>query len=53
MERLIEKQNKINAKENIKVHSKIQKLLQEKKKDNLSFNAKETDYGLGHIYGSW
>jgi hypothetical protein len=54
MERLIEKQNKINAKENIKVYMKMQKQLQEeKKKDNLSFDIKETDYGLGHIYGSW
>jgi|tagenome__1003787_1003787.scaffolds.fasta_scaffold12010157_1 hypothetical protein len=53
MEGSIEKQNKINAKENIKVYMKMQKQLQEKKKDNLSFDIKETDYGLGHMYGSW
>ena len=54
MKRLTKNQCETNTKENINTYFKMQKLLQEeKKKDNLSSDIKETDYGLGHIYGSW
>ena len=54
MKRLTKNQNKEITKENIHTYFKSQTLLQEeKKKGDLSFDVKETDYDLGHIYGSW
>jgi hypothetical protein len=53
MEKLTKSLEKINTKQKVNTNTNIQKLLQEKKKTNVSFEENDIDYGLGHIYGSW
>jgi hypothetical protein len=54
MKKSIKTPNRINAKEKAIVNFiSSQKLLQEKDKDILACESKDTDYNLGHMYGSW
>lgn len=53
MKKSIKTLNRVNAKEKAIVKFSSQKLLQEKDKDILGCESKDTDYNLGHMYGSW
>jgi|tagenome__1003787_1003787.scaffolds.fasta_scaffold20658713_2 hypothetical protein len=53
MRKSIKTSVRVDTKEKAIVNFNSQKLLQEKNKDILGYESKETDYDLGHIYGSW
>ena len=53
MKKITKRFEKINTKQKVNTNTEIQILLQEKKKNSVSFKGNDIDYGLGHIYGSW
>jgi len=53
MRKSIKTPDRVNTKEKAIVNFSSQKLLQEKNIDTLGYESKDTDYDLGHIYGSW